>query len=89
MLRVSYPDGHGMLRQVLKLTTASGFGVDELETRSVDSGAPGLYGARVEPMVEVFLRVHGKGSVPELAARLSELPRVRAVTSDSLNTTAE
>ena len=89
VLRVSYPDGHGMLRQVLKLTTDSGFAVDELETRSVDPGTPGLYGARVEPMVEVVLRVHGRGSITELAARLSEFPRVRAVTSDALNAPGE
>ena len=89
MLRVSYPDGHGILRRVLKLTTDSGFAVDELETRSVDPGAPGLYGARIEPMVEVFLRVHGRKPVAELAARLSELPQVRAVTSDALNAPSE
>jgi putative Mg2+ transporter-C (MgtC) family protein len=89
VLRVSYPDGHGMLRQVLKLTTDYGFAVDELETRSVDAGTPGLYGARIEPMVEVVLRVHGRGSVAELAARLSDFPQVRAVNSDALNTAAE
>jgi len=29
--------------------------------------------------------VHGEGSVNDLAARLSELPSVRAVTSDDAN----
>jgi hypothetical protein len=29
--------------------------------------------------------VHGKGSVSDLAAQLSELPGVRAVTSDDAN----
>jgi putative Mg2+ transporter-C (MgtC) family protein len=89
VLRVSYPDGHGILRQVLKLTTDAGFGVDELETRSVDPGTPGLYGARTEPMVEVVLRVHGRGSIAELATRLSEFPQVRAVTSDALTAPTE
>jgi putative Mg2+ transporter-C (MgtC) family protein len=89
VLRVRYPDGHGMLRQVLRLTTASGFAVDEMETRDVDPGTPGLYGARIEPMVDVVLRVRGKGPVTELAARLSELPQVRAVTSDALSTAGE
>jgi hypothetical protein len=35
--------------------------------------------------VEVVLHLHGKGSVNDLAARLSELPSVRAVTSDDAN----
>jgi hypothetical protein len=86
---VGYPDGHDMLRQVLKLTTGSGFAVDELETRSVDPGTPGLYGARTEPMVEVVLRVHGRASIAEFATRLSEFPQVRAVTSDALNAPTE
>jgi hypothetical protein len=33
----------------------------------------------------VVLHLHGKGSVNDLAARLSELPSVRAVTSDDAN----
>jgi hypothetical protein len=33
--------------------------------------------------------VHGRGSVAELAARLSEFPQVRAVTSDALNAAGE
>jgi putative Mg2+ transporter-C (MgtC) family protein len=89
LLRVSYPDGHGMLRQVLQLTTEYGFAVDEMETRSVDVSPPGLDGVLAEPMVEVVLRVHGRGSLTGLAARLSELSRVRAVTSDALNAPGE
>jgi hypothetical protein len=33
----------------------------------------------------VVLHLHGKGSVNDLAARLYELPSVRAVTSDDAN----
>jgi hypothetical protein len=33
--------------------------------------------------------VHGRGSIAELAARLSEFPQVRAVTSDALSVPGE
>ncbi len=89
VLRVSYPDGHGMLRQVLRVTTEHGFAVDEMESRSDGQRRPDLDGAHGGPVVEVVLQVHGKGSVTDLAARLSELPRVHAVTSDSLNAAGE
>ena len=39
-------------------------------------------------MVEVVLHVHGTGSVNDLATRLSELPGVRAVTSEDANAPA-
>ncbi|HEU5417397.1 MAG TPA: MgtC/SapB family protein [Streptosporangiaceae bacterium] len=78
LLRVRYLDGHGTLRQVLQVTTACGFAVDELAAAS--SGADD--GQR---MVEVLLHVHGTGSVNDLATRLSELPGVRAVTSEDAN----
>jgi putative Mg2+ transporter-C (MgtC) family protein len=85
LLRVSYPDGHGILRQVLQVATAHGFAVDELATDS--SGAKGQHAdvANGQHIVEVVMHVHGKGSVSDLAAQLSELPGVRAVTSDDAN----
>jgi putative Mg2+ transporter-C (MgtC) family protein len=90
MLRVRYPDGHGVLRQVLNVTTEHGFAVDELTTYG-DRDKPGTGGTDAVPLVEVVLQVqvHGKGSPTELATRLSELPQVRAVTSDALNATGE
>ena len=39
-------------------------------------------------MVEIVLHVHGKGSVNDLATRLSELPGMRAVTAEDANATA-
>jgi putative Mg2+ transporter-C (MgtC) family protein len=87
LLRVSYPDGRGVLRKVLQVATARGFAVDDL---AVDSGEgrngrePGADGQR---MVEVVLHVHGRGSPNDLAAELSELAGVRAVTSDDANAT--
>ena len=85
LLRVSYPDGRGILRQVLQVATAHGFAVDELATDS--SGGNGQHAGVTngQHMVEVVLHVHGKGSVSDLAAQLSELPGVRAVTSDDAN----
>ncbi len=83
LLRVSYLDGRGVLRQVLKLATARGFAVDDLAIEGSDGhGQPVADGER---MVEVVLHVHGRGSPHDLAAELLELPGVRAVTSDDAN----
>jgi putative Mg2+ transporter-C (MgtC) family protein len=82
-LRISYPDGRGVLRQVLQVATARGFAVDELAVDGSDGH--GLPGADGERLVEVVLHVHGKGSPNDLAAELSELSGVRAVTSDDAN----
>jgi putative Mg2+ transporter-C (MgtC) family protein len=88
LLRVSYPDGRGILRQVLRVATEQGFAVGELATDGGDahSGNGHVAGAtNGQHLVEVVLHLHGKGSVNDLAARLSELPDVRAVTSDDAN----
>lgn len=51
-----------------------------------DEHPPGA--ADGQRMAEVVLHVHGTGSVNDLATRLSELPGVRAVTSEDANATA-
>jgi putative Mg2+ transporter-C (MgtC) family protein len=84
LVHVSYPDGHGILRQVLRIATEQGFAVDELATTSRPDGQA-LTTADGQRLVEVKLHLHGKGLVTDLAARLSELPSVRAVTSDDAN----
>jgi putative Mg2+ transporter-C (MgtC) family protein len=84
LVRVSYPDGHGILRQVLRIATEQGFAVDQLATASREDRYE-LTTADGRHLVEVLLHVHGKESVTELAAQLSELPDVRAVTSDDAN----
>jgi putative Mg2+ transporter-C (MgtC) family protein len=84
LLHVSYPDGRGILRQVLRIATEQGFAVDELATASREDGHA-LTTADGQRLVEVKLHLHGKGLVTDLAARLSELPSVRAVTSDDAN----
>ncbi len=75
-IRVRYPDGRGILRDVLREATARGFAIDEVATRAAGE-RQGALGA--PPMVEVTLLVHGRGQVSELAAALSEFDDVEAV----------
>jgi acetolactate synthase regulatory subunit len=70
-LRVRYPDGRGILRQVLNETTRRGYVIDELSTESAGEGQPGT--------VAVTMHVHGKRPVSELAGALAELEMVDAV----------
>jgi putative Mg2+ transporter-C (MgtC) family protein len=88
-VRVRYPDGRGILREVLRETTARGFAIDNIVTEtlgpaSTEEGAP-----PGRPAVEVTLQVYGKHSVNELAAALSELPDVDAVRASDANTPGE
>lgn len=92
MIHVRYPDGHGILRDILAEVTARGFAVDELSTSTDayparDGDRPGGVAAEVRT-VEVSLQVHGRGMVNELAAGLSELPDVQAVIADDVNSAA-
>jgi putative Mg2+ transporter-C (MgtC) family protein len=92
-VRVRYPDGRGILRDVLKLVIDRGFAVDELTAAAVGHGRPyagGPDGSTAEsPVVEVTLQVHGRGPVSALAAELSEIPAVRAVAADEVHATDE
>jgi putative Mg2+ transporter-C (MgtC) family protein len=89
-LRVSYPDGRGILRQVLRVTTEQGFAVDELTTQSAGSAdGDRLSADGQQRLVEVILQLHGQGAVNDLAVRLSEVPGVLAVTSDDANVTSD
>jgi putative Mg2+ transporter-C (MgtC) family protein len=81
-LRVRYPDGRGILRRVLQAATELGFAIDDVETRT--QRPPDGPDAR-PATVEVTLHVHGKRSVPELAAALSELDEVEAVVATDVN----
>jgi putative Mg2+ transporter-C (MgtC) family protein len=85
-LRVRYPDGKGVLRQLLQVATARGFAIDDVATETVDHGGPGEH----EPsgraaMVEVIMHVHGRASVTELAAAFSELNEVDVVVAGDVN----
>jgi putative Mg2+ transporter-C (MgtC) family protein len=98
VIRVYYPDGRGILREVPQLATARGFAVDELSTVNPGSARPAGDGqsparrpgsAGEAPMVEVTLQVHGRGQVNDLAAGLSEIPGVRAVVADDVHAAGE
>jgi putative Mg2+ transporter-C (MgtC) family protein len=93
VVRVRYPDGRGMLRDVLRFVTAQGFAVDELSTAAADSERRRVNGTRgstaERPMVEVTLQVHGRGVVNDLAAGLSELPGVQAVLAGDVHAGGE
>ena len=79
MLKVRYPDGRGILRDLLQHTTSSGFVIDDLSTASVRGDRQGSFSEQGESLVEVTMHVHGKGSANELAVELSEVHDVEAV----------
>ena len=83
-LRVTYPDGRGVLRELLAEATARGFGIDDIATEP--AWQPGADGQR---MVEVTLHVHGRQPVNDLAAALSELDGVQAVLAADANAVDE
>ncbi len=88
LLRVRYPDGRGVLRQLLALATARGFAIEEVSTESLGrrDGADQVDAAALSsPMVEVTLHVYGRASVNDLAAELSEIDDVDAVVADDVN----
>jgi putative Mg2+ transporter-C (MgtC) family protein len=79
-LRIRYPDGHGVLRQLLQTTTAQGFTIGAVSARPLGNPAtPGPGRRDGRPMVEVSLHVHGKYPVSELAAALCQIDDVDAI----------
>ena len=85
-LRVRYPDGHGILRQVLQAATMQGFAIDDISTETVAQRPPDAEGTSARAaVVEVLLHVHGRQSVSELAAALSELDGVDVVLASDIN----
>jgi putative Mg2+ transporter-C (MgtC) family protein len=98
VIRIRYLDGRGVLREVLRIATERGFAVAEVATASVGrgTGPTGLHQDAGmleipgrEAMVEVTLKIHGLGSVNELAAVLSEVEGVEAVQADDVNSAHE
>jgi putative Mg2+ transporter-C (MgtC) family protein len=88
VLRVRYPDGRGILRQLLQVATSQGFAIDELST-DAHRQRPGPDwvddDGREGRTVEVTMQVHGPASVNDLAAALSELEDVDAVVAGDAN----
>jgi putative Mg2+ transporter-C (MgtC) family protein len=79
-LEVRYPDGRGILRDVLREATARGFAIDDVATETVGQHPATEADAGLTPrMVGVTLHVHGRNSVNDLAASLSEMDGVDAV----------
>ncbi len=89
LLRIRYPDGQGILRQLLQIATSQGFAIDEVSAETIGHrGSQDAWPARTpgdRREVEVTLSVHGKRSVNELAAALSEVHEVDAVLVDDAN----
>jgi uncharacterized membrane protein YhiD involved in acid resistance len=85
-LRVRYPDGHGRLRDVLKQATNLGFAIDDVSTEPVGYRPASRSGAAPkQPKVQVTLHVHGRNSVNDLAASLSEIDGVDAILASDVN----
>jgi putative Mg2+ transporter-C (MgtC) family protein len=87
VLRVRYPDGRGVLRQLLQVATARGFAIDEVSTEALGHhrDADDTASDRHVTMVEVTMHVHGRASVNELAASFSELDDVDVVVAGDVN----
>lgn len=87
VIRVRYPDGHGVLRHILQLVTSRGFTLGAVSTETVDQRHPDWVAEGApSAAVEVTMRVRGNGSVHELVAALSDLAFVNAIVTDEENT---
>jgi putative Mg2+ transporter-C (MgtC) family protein len=90
VIRVRYPDGRGILRQLLQVATDRGFAIDEVSTKTVDFSRAGESNEeRGRGEAEVTLHVHGKSSINELAAVFSEVDEVEAVLADDIHAADE
>lgn len=84
-LRVRYPDGQGILRDVVRMTAARGFAIDEMSAETFPYAGTGGLAAAGGTIVQVLLHVHGPRSVSDLAVALADLPHVDAVVADDVN----
>ncbi len=85
VLRVRYPDGHGILRQLLEMASHQGFGIDEV----LVADAHPTSRKDGEPIVEVGMRVHGRHPVNDLASAFSAVDGVEAFVGSDSNAFAE
>jgi len=90
-VRVRYPDGRGILRDVLREATARGFTIGNVATENFTQHQPSGVAGEADGirMVEVTLQVHGKQPVSDLAVGLSELDDVQAVVATDVNVPGE
>lgn len=85
VLSVRYPDGRGILRQLLAIASKHGFAIDDVATEPLR----GAHGESEERIVQVTMHLHGRGIVSELAAAMSELDGVSAVEADEANASGD
>jgi putative Mg2+ transporter-C (MgtC) family protein len=89
VMRVRYPDGRGILRRLLQVATDLGFAIDQLSTESLGHGGSDAgqveHDGGIRHEVEVTMHVHGRASVNNLVAALSEIEEVEAVVAGDAN----
>ena len=83
-VQLRYLDGKGVLRTILRTATGAGWVIAQVETESGSGLDPGG-----QPTVGMILRVRGGGEPTELAAALTELDGVVAVTAGDPGETGE
>jgi putative Mg2+ transporter-C (MgtC) family protein len=83
-IQVTYPDGQGLLRQLLEIVTDQGFAVDDLVTEPAEERGRGT-----AKTVRVTLHVHGRSSVAALTTAFAEFDGVRAIVADDANVVLE
>lgn len=86
VLHVHYPEGSGVLREILGVVASHGFVVARIATLRASGDGIGAESAEVSETgpgvwrhVEVALTLRGKGSVPDLVASISDVTKVRYV----------
>ena len=73
-IRVTYEDGRGVLRDVMRQCTEAGFSIAEVSTHRLEHR-----NGRVRPAVAVDLQLYGQPQVESLAGRLGDLSGVLEV----------
>jgi putative Mg2+ transporter-C (MgtC) family protein len=88
-VRLTYRDGEGVLRRALAECTSRGFAVRELATAPDDEGDRREYDVPSSRRVSLRLTVEGRGTATDLAAWLSDIDGVLAVTAGDVDPEAE
>jgi putative Mg2+ transporter-C (MgtC) family protein len=83
LMRLTYADGEGVLRRLVRTCSENGFAVSDLDVERTESN-----GAQ-KRSVTVRLEVRGRGSVAELATELHSVEGVLKVNAGDVNVTAD